>query len=134
MEKFKCSSTRTLVAFLEEIDRRLVELKYSQYIQSGCIAAAGRVALTGDFVDITNYIGGKEDCELKLSELPTNVFPVGKSRIIHDLESACYGITGVNSLKQLPKYFEIIAGPNPPDISLENKHCISNFYFYFFKF
>lgn len=116
--KFKCKSTKTLVAALSSIDDALQAFFAGSQCHAaagGTIGAAGRVQDNGCRVEITNYDEGVQN--LALDDLPARLFPKGRSRILNDLEAACYGISGLSELKKVPEYFKAFkssSGNAPP--------------------
>merc|ERR1712137_123631 len=113
---FKCSCTKHLVASLNEIALELATLvDPASCVRAGCLDAAGRVSEFGKLVDITNYTGERF---LALSDLPPALFPPGRSRILNDLESACYGISGLNASGRLDQYFTVLFGKESENDSL----------------
>jgi len=116
--EFKCNSSRVLIESLNEIAESINKIiDCRKHIKAGCLDAAGPVCQLGECVEITNYQSGEDNKHrnLLLSELPTLLFPVGHSRIINDLESACYGISGLNARNQIQEYFQHFLGPKPSD-------------------
>jgi len=111
---FKCDSTRVLVQCLSSLSEKInLIIDCKKYIKAGCIDVAGRVSNLGKYVEITNYRSDDNNIhrELSLDELPELLFPKGHSRMINDLESACYGISALNSRNQVNDYFKILLGP-----------------------
>merc|ERR1712137_39424 len=112
--KFKCNSSRFLVKALHSVAEQINSLvDCKKHVKAGCLDAAGPVCKLGECVEITNYKSGEENIHrnLTLDELPSLLFPEGHSRIINDLESACYGISGLSAAKRTGDYFKHFLGP-----------------------
>jgi len=102
--KFQASSVKMIVSQLNTIAK---SEPFSKILASGAaLAVAGRIL--GDYADITNFPGGKEDQELHLAALPENLFPKSKTRFLNDLESACHGISYLNNANTLSEYFKLL--------------------------
>ena len=123
---FKSDSTRVVVAGLEAIALKLEGSFDTTLIRAACMDAAGRVTGLGTQVEVTNYREGPEHRNLTLNELPASLFPRGHSRIINDLESACYGISGLNGRGKINDFFKILLGPKDDgkDSLLHFEHCL----------
>jgi len=112
--RFKCNSSRYLIKALNSVAEQVNQLiECDKCIKAGCLDAAGPVCKLGECVEITNYRADEDNIHrnLLLAELPSFLFPKGHSRIINDLESACYGISGLNASGRIGEYFKHFLGP-----------------------
>lgn len=102
--KFLSSSLKQLLDGLEQLVVPLMELfGFSPY--ASCLDIAGPVEEQGTKVEITNYIGTYEERTIRTTDLPPALFPAGRTVIINDLESCCYGLLGLDEQKKLADYF-----------------------------
>eukprot|EP01095_Lingulamoeba_sp_RSL-Kostka_P000521 TRINITY_DN10801_c1_g3_i1.p1 TRINITY_DN10801_c1_g3~~TRINITY_DN10801_c1_g3_i1.p1 ORF type:complete len:412 (+),score=163.79 TRINITY_DN10801_c1_g3_i1:148-1383(+) len=128
--KFKCDSTRDLIKYLNEVEFQLDQILNLKelnndlvvVVKGACLAVAGRILENSTFCEITNYRLGENNKHrnLNVSELPLLLFPGSKTKFVNDLESACYGISGLNDSKLLHKYFKKFIHPKIEDNNNNN--------------
>ena len=98
----KAKSTSDLLGILNKIkkatDKTPIEFK------GASMAIAGPIQK--DRVILTNWPGPISQRTLKISDLPKEVFPVGKCALLNDLEAGAYGIVAAKEMKILDGYFE----------------------------
>ena len=130
--EFKCNSSRDLVQALHSVAEQVNQIiDCKKFVKAGCIDVAGPVSELGQKVEITNYKGGEDNLHrnLSLCELPSLLFPPGHSRIINDLESACYGISGLNAKGTVGEYFKhFLGGEIKPFTKMSFDHRKDFFY------
>ena len=66
------------------------------------VAVAGPIESDGLSVVLTNFPG--KDL-LKVSDLPTGLFPTGQTSLCNDLEAAAYGILSLGAEQHIPDFF-----------------------------
>jgi len=104
--KFKCDNTKVILDNFALVSEKLAEFKVT--IAAAALDAAGPITTLPDGsqqVIITNWIGDKERT-LTTKDLPTSLFPAGKSAMLNDLEAGCYGILALDAQNKLGDYFK----------------------------
>eukprot|EP00762_Andalucia_godoyi_P003961 ANDGO_05656.mRNA.1 Glucokinase 1 len=106
--KLHASTIAELVAAAESLEaavRRLIpDLAPAT---AAALAVAGPVRNNGTAAFITNYLGSKD---ISVEMLPPFLFPRGATRLLNDLEGACYGFIGLSQANALQECFHGIGG------------------------
>jgi len=119
--KFLASTLTQLLDGLEQLAAPIItHMGFPPY--AACLDIAGPVQEQGNMVEITNYLGTSEERILMTSALPITLFPAGRTIIINDLESCCYGILGLNEQKKLGDYFTPLWSAGNNTVELANVH------------
>lgn len=121
VSKFQSSSLKQLLGGLEQLSAPLISLMgVPPY--AACLDIAGPVAEHGTKVEITNYTGTSEERTVKTTDLPSQLFPSGRTVFINDLESCCYGVLGLDEHKKLGEYFSPLWGTETSEVHLAPVH------------
>ncbi len=99
--KMKSNTLEQLQQHLNDLAQQ-VKQKTDHQSVGAVLAVAGPVSHNREQVTITNYQGSQKTLHVK--DLPTVLFPHGKTQLLNDLEACCYGIM---STSQKEQYFEV---------------------------
>eukprot|EP01100_Stratorugosa_tubuloviscum_P013329 TRINITY_DN661_c1_g2_i1.p1 TRINITY_DN661_c1_g2~~TRINITY_DN661_c1_g2_i1.p1 ORF type:complete len:406 (-),score=193.26 TRINITY_DN661_c1_g2_i1:57-1220(-) len=106
VSSLKANDTRTLLKALQQVNEEVFGV-IGKVASASCIAVAGRLLDNNTRVSITNYdlLESGNGRDLSLNELPKELFPIGKSFFLNDLESACYGVIALSATNKIQSYF-----------------------------
>ncbi|KAH0790291.1 Glucokinase 1 [Histomonas meleagridis] len=99
----KAQSTKDLLNIIEEL-RKSLDTAIPFECKGASIAVAGPI--TNDTVVFTNWPGHPSERTLKLTHLPSEIFPPNRSAFLNDLEAGAYGVIAANEAKILEDHFE----------------------------
>lgn len=112
----KAKSTADLLSILNRVKKATAGTAIE--FKGASMAIAGPIQK--DRVILTNWPGPIAERTLRISDLPKEVFPVGRTAMLNDLEAGAYGIVAAKEMKILDDHFEqmwVHRAPKGPIVS-----------------
>jgi len=109
--KFLASDVTVLLNGLTAVADQTAECLGHVQAAAAVVDVAGPVTENGSKAELTNYsttISGQEGVASRIlvsAQLPSSLFPPGKTRFLNDLEAACFGLMKLSGDGHIEDYF-----------------------------
>ena len=91
--RFQATDVTTLLNGFQDVASQVTESLGGVQAFGAALDVAGRVFQNGTKVDLVGYSTGTESSiRISTEDLPSFLFPLGRTRFLNDVEAACFGI------------------------------------------